>query len=141
MAYVKVNADCQIWSIGGEDPDDEWSRDSTDGSVTVLSISEVDEKDYHDICVPFDVVPGKDYYLVWAQYTTGDSFGYDGGWSEFVDLFQTEEKAESARVCLDDVSCQTYLRDDGTEIHIYRPWAGYFESLDRLEIETVRLED
>lgn len=35
MTFIKFEVDAHYWSVGGYDPEDEWSRDSTDGDVSV----------------------------------------------------------------------------------------------------------
>lgn len=88
---------------------------------------------------------GKIYHLLYAVYSVGDSFGYDDGRCfEVIGLYQNREVAEDNKKRLqadDDGSrCSDYtpilLKMEGTEkAHPYsRPWAGYFERLNYLEV-------
>jgi len=149
MRYFKVLYDTYRHSVGGSDPDDEWSRDSTKGNVTVKGIKEVDEKEYSDLVLsdgPLDNV-----YLLWCEYTTGDSFGRDGGQFEGVMLHRTLEAArENARrirahnqgegkKCTKGAFSVTLLTDEGEEFMCHTPWNGYFERLDGINVEKVSL--
>jgi len=60
---------------------------------------------------------------------------------EFVDLFQTQEAAQEAKDRLLSVGgCSgAYVRDDGTEIEVHIPWSGYFENLNELNVQAVRV--
>lgn len=140
MSYVSILSDRHEYVTRHGDPNDRWDRDSTAATVSVKGIKQVDEKGYHDLAVPFDISHDKAYFLLWADYDTGDSFGRDGNRTEWVDLFQSIESAEKARKELLDGSGYTrgYTRDDGTVIDFYVPWEGYFESLNDLRVDVVR---
>jgi hypothetical protein len=149
MKYFKVLYDTYTHSVGGYDPDDEWSRDSTEGTVTVKGIKEVDEKSYSDLFLsdgPLDKV-----YLLWCEYTTGDSFGRDGGQFEGVMLHRNLDAArENARRIRahnegegkghgKNAYTVTLLTDEGEEFKCDTPWNGFFETLDSVNIELVSL--
>jgi len=147
MRYFKVLYDTYTYSVGGYDPDDKWSRDSTEGNVTVKGIEEVDEKEYSELVLsdgPLDNV-----YLLWCEYTTGDSFGRDGGQFEAVMLHRNIEAArENARRIrahnegegkgrTPGAFSVTLLTDEGEEFMCHTPWNGYSETLDDVNVEKV----
>ncbi len=119
--------------------EDQWDRDDTAADISVYSISRKAEIGYRDISVGFDVVPGQNYWLLWADYNTGDSFGRDENIVEFIDLYQSPEAAEKAKKELSDKAGYSlpYTRDDGDVVSIHIPWEGYFESLNSLNITMV----
>lgn len=49
---------------------------------------------YGDIETAFDVHSNVPYYLLYAIYSTGDSFHYEEGHVEFIDLYTQREVAE-----------------------------------------------
>lgn len=138
-SIVEVVFDREERITRARDPDDKWDNDCTEADISVHGIKVVDEENYRHMAVPFKVVSGQTYYLLWADYNTGDSFGSYGNQVEFVDLFQTYEAAEIAKQeLLSSKKYSTkYTRDDGTRIDFYIPWEGYFESLNELNIESV----
>ena len=79
MSVIKFDVRVSTHNVGGLDPDDVWSRDSTEGSVDVVG-ARLEAKDGYDcLFTDKEVAPGATVWLVWAEYTTGDSFGSDGG--------------------------------------------------------------
>jgi hypothetical protein len=136
MTNIEVNYDRREYVTRRATED---RRDDTAADISVYSISRKAEKGYRDISVGFDVVPGQNYWLLWADYDTGDSFGRDGNKVEFIDLFQSPDRAAAAAKELEDVRdfSAKYTREDGTKIKMYIPWVGYFESLNSLNITMV----
>ena len=91
MTKLNLEYDSQVTNLGGEDPDDSWSRDSTstDYTFTHLKISD----GYFTDTVPFDVNIGDTLYAVIAVYDTGDTFGSDTASPEHIATFKTKEEA------------------------------------------------
>lgn len=120
------------------DANDPYDRDSTAADICINGIRVVSDC-YSDIDVPFDVVPGETYYLVWADYETGDSFGYDNNRVEFIDLFKSKELAEECASIARAVKGYTYIfkRENGQDCTQSVPWTGYFESLNAINVEPV----
>ena len=138
------------------DPDDPWSRSSTSQENYIEGIALLQGR-YGDLYVPFKPVHDQDYYLVSVVYSTGDSFGTDDGQIEFVDLFQTLEKAEALVQLIEQDYKQNpnfehgkpyetknriaYKRDDDTEGFVHTStWKGYFEHLTDVRVDLVRLK-
>ena len=77
-------------------------------------------------------------YVIVMRYSTGDSFGSSNGHGEIIHAFGNEEIANKA---LDSIREQednytiTFTDDLGRDISYSNPGAGYFESVDSIEIE------
>jgi len=92
------------------------------------------------------------HYLVWVEYSDGDSFGWaKRGRIEAVGIFTTAEdalkvkeaikadaEARSTRDTIYGTPLEVSLSDRNLVIN-YVPWCGYFESLDEVHIETVNM--
>ena len=124
-------------------PNDSWSRDSTYEDHNIEGIRVVDG--YYDLEVGFEVEPGRDYWLLYGIYSTGDSFGTDDGRIEFVDLYEdrlvAEENAKRLRKHNDEgegFSCEL-VHESGKDFQFHVPWKGYFERLSYLEVQPVRV--
>lgn len=128
MSFLKFDVSVETWVIRHGDPDDEWDNDSTDGIVEVTEYNLVKEDGYHVLETAFDVAPGDSVWLVWAQYSTGDSFGSYGAQYELCGVFNDEIEAgiEAERLeSVDDYSV---------------PWKGYFESLDFIKVQHMTVD-
>ena len=148
MTKICVNYSSYTDVEAEHDFGDEFSGEDTHTTHDIESVYVSNEKDYYDLNVPFDVVEGKQYYLLYGLYSTGDSFNHDSGRLQFVDLYQTIEMADANKKILEDHNKITgtkddytaqLLMDDGTIYPFNVPWKGYFESLESLVIETVNV--
>jgi hypothetical protein len=82
--------------------------------------------------------PGAEVFLVWAEYSTGDSFGNASrGSVEIIEIFSSKEEAK-------DIVDRLYRHTEysftgetlsGRPVSLYCPWHGYFEHLDDIHIE------
>ncbi len=145
--YIVRDFECEETSV--PDPEDRWERANTSTQHYIYGF-EVDNGSF-DLAVRFDPEFDVDYYLLFAVYSTGDTFGHDaGGNIEFLGLYEKDETAElnqkrvEAQSSMDEPeadyfhSTVTLLSDFGIDYDFYIPWFGYFESLDYITIETVR---
>jgi hypothetical protein len=121
------------------DPNDQWDRDDTAAHLSVAGVQIAQR--YFDVALPTEYDPSKPLFLVWADYDTGDSFGRDCNRFEAVDIFQDQERATSAKAALEKGQGYTrkYTRDDGKKIDYSCPWDGYFEYLNAIHVEEVRI--
>lgn len=121
------------------DPNDQWDRDDTAADLRVVGVQVADR--YFDVALPTKYDPSKPLYLVWVDYDTGDSFGRDCNRFEAVDIFQDQKRENSAKLDLEKGQGYTrkYTRDDGKKIDYHCPWEGYFESLNTIHVEEVRI--
>jgi hypothetical protein len=108
---------------------------------------------------------GEQYYLVYAVYSTGDSFHHEEGCVAFVDLFKTAEKAEACAKAINDHYLLTdngdqypyktaaqlkklrpkgysewtvpYKNEADVETTAHTSWCGYFDRLTNVVVERV----
>ena len=124
------------------DPDDRWDRASTSTSYDIEGF-EISKK-YYDLSTDFEPEFNVDYHLLYAVYSSGDSFGHDVGYDiEFLGLYEKKETADLNLKRItdrkkEDEEPTTLLTDFGMCYEFYIPWFGYFESLDYITIETIR---
>lgn len=154
-SFVRVLADQHTSVTEAADPKDEWSADSTASEVYIKGIEVLSENEYFDLVVPFDVMPNKEYYLVFVNYDTGDSFSHHSGQICYLDLFQSKELAhdlakkiqENAKEPYDYSTAKkgqrlpnsvAYKWDNGQEVDCYAAtWKGYFERFNHVSVESV----
>lgn len=151
MNFIRVLKDSYTEVTREADPDDELDQDSTFTTTVFHGLSVVKRDEYSDLAVSFDLEEGKDYFLVVASYTGGDSFSEDEGIIKFIDLYVDEEKAkETVKVLLDhfeqydedtcySVSPVTLTREEGELYPFWPPWCGYFERLEEISIVPLKL--
>ncbi len=131
---------------------DPWDQDDTSTSWNLVGISTDKEKfGYKErVSVNFDIDPREHYYLLYAVYSTGNSFGNAIGYHfEAIDLYKCPKKAREALKIIEDnedcvISNQKktleLLTEDG-KVHEYTiPWQGYFEGLDYVKVEMVYVQ-
>lgn len=116
--------------------DDRWDGDDTYTVWIVHSrIRDVEPGHPYDLETALELQPGNIYFLVYAIYSTGDSFHKEQcGEIEFVDLFATFEEAEALADAL-KVGTEYTLNHNGRIYHL--PWVGYFENLEEIHVSPV----
>ncbi len=122
MTFLKIEVNTEKYNIGGYDPDDSWSRDSYDGGAWVESVQLADKDGYNHWDTIEDVSVGDFVWVVLAVYSTGDSFGKDGGQCEIFLVTKNREEAYAKKEFLEQVEDYSV------------PWFGYFESLQEIKI-------
>ena len=148
MSRIQVIDYSSSTSLGGEREDDEWSRDSYATSHDFDHLVLVSEGDYFDLETSFEVVKGRDYYLVAAIYSSGDSFGLDeGNGVEYLDLYENREDAQKAvdeilkANLRGDEKGYAYTMANGKRFKSdWAPWYNYFGGLDSIEVYNLRAE-
>lgn len=151
MNFVKVLKDSFTEVTKEADPEDDWSAESTFTTTVFNGLSLVKKDEYSDLAISFDLEEGKDYFLIVASYTIGDSFHEDEGIIEFIDLYKDFEKAkETVKVLLDhfelydedtcySVSPVNLTREEGEVYSFHPPWYGCFERLEEISIVSLKL--
>jgi hypothetical protein len=122
--------------------DDRWDRDDTATSHSVTGIHIVGDDDYCDVVIATTVAPNERIWLVWAVYSTGDSFGHDDAANiEFISAHRDESTARHNAEVLRAIPRDTsyghrvpIMLEGGGVMEYTVPWLGYFESLDYVEI-------
>lgn len=86
-----------------------------------------------------DIEPGTPVFVIYAVWSSGDSFGSDTrGNYEFMSVTTDMDRAIRNMDALRKDGEREIENDDGSRMKIsYRPWSGYFENLDELTIATV----
>lgn len=122
------------------------SYDSDDiaWNITIRGFEVSDEENRYDFIVDNPVK--SHYYLVYAVYSTGDSFHHVTGKVSLVSLVNSFEDAEAISDAIENDyennkdkhgNLEVKLSSGSTE-KIYVSWKGYFESLESVQIETIR---
>lgn len=133
--YITYNE--RSYMITPPDPSGEqWSDQGSSGiDVTLKQISrsepvgpyeKVVSGSYHDEYGVDDIEPGKPVFVVWAKYRDGDTFGSSEYWQVI------GVKADAADAV--EAKTKAYQPDPKNK---YRPWDGYFASLQEVTIETM----
>lgn len=129
------------------DPEDSWSRASTACDNTLVGIYKTPSTigHYDEEFIPcFEHEVGQTVYLVWAEYSTGDSFGNDSGKVEFIDIFLSEELADACAKSAEGPLGSHYefqfVRQNGSTIQQYAPWYGYFENLEVVHVDSLTIQ-
>ncbi len=142
MTSISIIRDASCTETSVPDPEDRWERAHTSTEHYIYGFRVTGT--YFDLAVRFEPEFEVDYYLLYAVYSTGDTFGHDaGGNIEFLGLYEKYETAQmnlmrvQARTSNDDAPV-TLLTDFGIDYEFYIPWFGYFEGLDYVTIETIQ---
>jgi hypothetical protein len=141
--YIKIINNSCTHVTRKSDPDDSWDRGNTDTYNDIQGIEIVEKDDWYDLETEFDLIKGREYYLVYCEYTTGDSFGSDGGRIDFIQLYKTLDKAEACIKDLrgsDDKYSGKIIMESGRTLIYGIPWTGYFESLENLDVVYVMVQ-
>lgn len=146
--YVKYTRD--QYTTREAAADDEWDRGNTSSKYTLEYISLANDSAYSTVTYPGEVKVGEKLYLLYAVYSTGDSFGHDE--DACIELISVHKNLDVARFNYETIKNNTdesygvqieLSQDNGQTWKMSPPWNGYFESLSYLKIAgfTVRGED
>lgn len=138
-------------NLGGRHDDDDWSRDSysTNHNIVGFRCAAESENRYYDLTVPYYPEDNTTYYVLYAVYTTGDSFGQDPGRGvEFIG-FYTKDQLDVAEENMREIEVDDGKRNENWNVTLKTPdgqktfkqhcgWKGYFESLDYVDIAGVQ---
>jgi hypothetical protein len=96
--------------------DDEWDSGDDGYDNTLIGLTTDNIGEHIPLC--FDLVKGEDYFLVWVEYTTGDSFGSTIGNTEVIDLFKTESLAKDCVKVIESNTGYTFsfVRENGKNV-------------------------
>lgn len=127
------------------DPDDMWDAGS-DGYHNYPKALVIDN-DNPD-CVGAISSDATEAYLVWAEYTTGCTFGSTAGNVEAIAVFSSKEKAEKCAKQCREYAPSDYngwlmhiVLENGKSHELYIPWLGYFESLNSVSVDCLPIEN
>lgn len=127
------------------DKDDEWDHDdtSTDWWFKSAHLTK-NQEDYSDAIYPGFLEAGDVVHIVWAVWSTGDSFGRsEHGQMEVISVHKDPVVALNNRKSLED--CQNHgpvniYQDDGSVYQYYVGWNEYFESLSYVQVQTAMVQ-
>jgi hypothetical protein len=127
---TKVNIDITTWHNGdAEEGDGPWlDRGTTSGHVDKVYISNNDYN-YGYRGMETDLHPP--FFVVYADYTTGDTFGSDYE-ACIVGIVKTEEEADALAF-----EARERRGSGSLSNGFYVPWIGYFESLQGIYTERI----
>jgi len=117
----------------------EW-RDDKD--INYLGLHRTDNK--HAEAVDFEPVLGSEYFLVYVDYDTGDSFGRSYGNHSIVGIFETAKEAYEIRQMIEDdmkTGADKFgsLPYKGRDCIYTGTWKGYFENFNSCEVVPLRV--
>lgn len=142
MQGYRVELECT--NLGSYRSNEQWGDWSAESEHELVGISRCEE--YPDIVSSLDIKDGEKCFVVWVQWSSGDSFGHhSGAYSEAFAVFKDKACAEAFAKALRaaDVEKQsiiTFESEDGQTITInYFPFYGYFESVDFIEVAEMRM--
>ena len=143
IKYLKLVYTSRTQTTKEPDSEDGWDRGDTETSYEVRGVTLQEEDSYNAIPVEH-INKGDTIYIVYAVYSTGDTFGTDsGGEIELVSVHKTKELAEKNVRMINsrtkkEANCSISIElDNGNIFTRYCPWDGYFESLDYCEYKEV----
>ena len=145
---LEVNYDSYTDVTRHADPDERWDGDDLAYSQTIHGYS-IHNKNSYGETFPMVSEPDKNktYWLVYVNYSTGDSFHHKTGCICFVDIFENASDAEHLAKLLEE-DAKTEDLDfkplkvkfpSGIEKEICTStWKGYFETLENVCVQSLR---
>ncbi len=128
---MRVELETQIWHNNDEEEGDgPWRhRGTTSSMVTGIKIA---RDDYGYSYRGMDTELERPFFVVYATYYTGDTFGSD--WD--CTIVGIVNEYDEARRLEDEARAFTGFGSLSNGFHV--PWTGYFESLENISIGEVR---
>ena len=145
---VEIDSVC-VYSESSDEKFGSWSESYNNEFKKITKTNE-----YPDIVTNIDFQIGETAFLVWVEYSRGNSFGCaDREGTEIIGLFKSKEVAQELINAIEyhdrnddertwDERYKFYHKtSDGQEFSYgFVPWAGYFEYLDEIHCEEVCIE-
>lgn len=146
MFGYKVSIDHEVYF--SESSDEEYGSWSEECSNSFDKIEKTEK--YPDVSSVQDIKQGEMCFVVWAEWSSGDSFGSSSkGCKEAIAVFTNSVDAFGLMNAIknpkksgkyDDSQAYSFTASTGQEYESScPPWAGYFESLDSVKIEHVMM--
>lgn len=130
---VNINHNCYHSESDGEQYGS-WSASYNNDFRGITPVNE-----YPDITSSLDIKVGEICYVVWAEWSSGDSFGRgDNSNKEAIAVFKDFECAKHLAETARDTKDYGFVlkTKDGQHHDVYCGWVGYFEYLSGVHIET-----
>lgn len=164
MKKVTIYGRKHTHNTGGYDPEDSWSRDSTETGWSIRGCGEFVPVKYQ----AFDDIETDltgDLYALYAVHSSGDSFGHDSGaYFQLIWVFDKLDMAQAAMKTIQDhadwyrdrhgyrpkKTKDNRFKDEysvevdigkGKPMSVYASWNGFFESLNEIDIYQFRIAE
>lgn len=126
------------------DGDDEWSRNTTTTEWKLKNVLLVKKTKFRNNENQFSIDVADEYkhgdvaFVVWACWSSGDSFGWDDDkYAEVFGVFKTYNEAEKLEQILWNWKKAT--RGDEKAYGIYIPWTDMFSNLSYVQLDEMRI--
>lgn len=146
---VEINSYCEH----SEREPEEFGSWEESFSNSLGKVKRTSKKEYGDVLSKFDLKKGDDAFVVWIEYSTGDSFGHaERGSTMAIGIFTDVKAARvlAAKINEYDRDVNTAAGDkfkygfktpDGQFFECgYAPWLGYFEHLNEVHVDVVEIQ-
>lgn len=87
------------------------------------------------------ILLGAVLYVVVVGYTSGDTFGRDGGHTCVLDAFTDPDKAKALMDAVAETKQDSDYRLTHNGVEYYCPWVGYFEHMEEVNVWEVTVRD
>jgi hypothetical protein len=142
--YVLLNVDRYTDVTRFADSEEEWDANDTDTHWAIGDYGKFSKEDrYMSSYIDASLKKGDIVYILYAIYSTGDSFhrdidgeleiilaSLDYDYLDFIKHELVKDGNDSIKLCLENGEMTTF----------YKPWSGYFESLSEIDIKLVKIE-
>ena len=116
--YLKVDYHSDTDITRPSDPDDKWDADDLAHSQSINGYQiHTNSKGSWNFVLNKEPKIKQPFYLVYVNYSTGDSFHRETGCIEFVDVFESEKDADA----LVDILDKDYSKFEKSDKHDYSP--------------------
>ena len=140
--HVVINSHCDDSEYSEEQYGD-WSESWSHyfGSIHLLAHGQ-----YSDVNSDHAFNIDDHVYVVWLEYSSGDSFGWaNSKYTQVVGVLKTQEAADEFEAWINHTSGEKgdgniFESSDGQTIEVYRSWEGYFENLEAVHIQSTLIE-
>lgn len=148
---VSLNKECLSYRRPTEQYGD-WSEEYEN---TFESIRLATRKDFSpDLVSTLDLKTGDECFVVWVEWSTGDSFGWaKNGDTEAIGVFKDKTSARELKQALESFKPDPDVDDyeekykfklttsDGQRFQIdWVPWCNFFEKLEEVHIDSATLD-
>jgi hypothetical protein len=135
-----------------EESEEEWGEWNAQYNNKLIDVNKSNKDSQFEVLSDFDFKVGGAAYLVWLEYSSGDSFGqsYCGG-VEAIGLFKNKKCAEELENFIKKdyedskkvfgTNMLNYTTSDGQNFdYIYTyPWKDYFGGLENVYVEKIKI--
>ena len=138
---VEMKSYCDHSEHSGEQYGD-WSESWSNDLGNKVKKIDKNSKNIADIASSLDIQLGKNAFVVWLEYSSGDSFGYaTDKYTEVLGIFEDVNAARELQQFIENFKDGhefSFTTSDGqTFKQGFASWTGYFDSVSRVVIDVV----